>query len=558
MSSHEPAVPVQAIDKKMWFKRWWVWLFVAVGVAILAGSLLLSKQEPVELTDLLGSSKEEWMSKLGKPDDSWIIRDDEDGYYYMYPSGVTIFGEGRFVTEISLTRDEEGNVSDAYRVLGLMLGSNFQNALEQYTGILGKPNLDLVSPEGERFRMYHDAKEDVILNVLTDDSEQITGLRYVRYPKSDEAHTLDLANYVGNSVPEQQLLRELGVTSTITGNDNNTYYFGPTGKDNWIISDAGNDQIREITLTDGRFFNIGGLRVGDAPEQAAAALGIPVSTAEDTDGAQVDTFEMTASNTLNDCTVEVRSAKGTVISIQATLRSTLADSFQSQIEMEEEAPPPSEPEPVPDTPADLWPSLSLDEQVEFNQYFSEFSSVNFGTSPYIKDSAIRSYSADELIRFAIERNQRFGQGNSYDISADNENELAMHGDLVAEVIAYYFGMDIRHQSIAEYSYKDGFYRWDAYRWAYMDSNLFSQVRQLRDNGDGTWTADIGVYQDLNDYGYFDSEDPDQSKAKSVRYQPEASWSNDLNFAYIGSVKATISPSEEENWILIDYKVESMY
>lgn len=184
--------------------------------------------------------------------------------------------------------------------------------------------------------------------------------------------------------------------------------------------------------------------------------------------------------------------------------------------------------------------------------------MNFGTSPYIKDSAISSYSSDELIRFAIERNLKFGQDNSYSFNPKNDNELIMHQDLVAEVIEQFFGIQINHKSISGYKYKDGFYRWDAYRWVYTDSNLFSQVQRLLDNQDGTLTAEIGVYQDLNDYGFFNNEDPNNLQAKAIRYQPQSTGSDASHFSYIGTVKATIKKSESNDWIVIDYKVESMY
>lgn len=433
------------------------------------------------------------------------------------------------------------------------LGTNFNDYTEQNPGVFRTPNLDLVSPEGQRSRMYHDKQEDTILNLLTE-SDRIVGVRYVRYANSDESYTLDLANYIGNSVPEQQLMSELGVTSTVTGNVDNTYYFGQANKANWVNSDATNDQIREIMITDGRFFNIAGQRVGDTAEQTVAALGTPISTTEEDDGVTVSTFEYTASNTLNDCIVEVRSSNGKVISIQVTLQSTYADSLLSQFDEEE----PLITEESKNTPTDTWPSLSLEQQIEFNQYFSEFSSVNFGTSPYIKESAISSYSSDELIRFAIERNLKFGQDNSYSFNPGNDSELMMHQDLVAEVIAHFFDIEIKHKSISGYRYSDSFYRWDAYKWTYTDSNLFSQVLKLFDNQDGTLTAEIGVFQDLNDYGYFNSEDPDHLQAKAIRYQPQTAWSDASAFSYIGTVKATITKSEDDGWTVIDYKVESMY
>ncbi|KQN96199.1 hypothetical protein ASF12_25635 [Paenibacillus sp. Leaf72] len=535
-------------------KKWWLWMLTAIAVLSLVGIIFSSNPEPLELTDLSGGSKKNVIAKLGKPDEPWVIRDDEDDYYYMYPFGVTLLGNDEFVSEISLTYGEEGVQSNkVYSILGLTLGANFNDYIAQNPGVFQAPNLDLISQEGQRSRMYHDKQEDTILNLLTE-SDSIIGVRYVHYANSDESYTLDLANYIGNSVTEQQLMNELGITSTISGDAENTYYFGQTSMANWIKSDTKNDKIQEIMITDGRFFNIGGQRIGDSVEQATAALSNLISTTEEAGGVKVDTFELTVPNTLNDSIVAVRSFKGNIVSIQATSRSTYADSLLPLVEEE----PPLVKETPPNTPTDTWPSLSLEQQIEFNQYFSEFSSVNFGTSPYIKDTAISSYSTDELIRFAIERNQKFGQDNSYSFNQENDSEMIMHQDLVAEVIDYFFGIQINHKSISGYTYKDEFYGWDAYRWAYMDSNLFSQVQRLLDNQDGTLTAEVGVFQDLNDYGYFASEDPDYLQAKSIRYQPQAAGSEASHFSYIGTVKAIIKKSETNDWIIIDYKVESMY
>ncbi|WP_135557765.1 hypothetical protein [Paenibacillus cymbidii] len=545
----------ETVRKKSLFKKWWLWLIVLIGVVVIIGILSYSNPEPLELSDLSGESKESAITKLGKPDEPWIVRDDAEGFYYMYPFGVTMFGNGNSVSEITLAPAEEGVKSNkVYSILGMTLGMNFNDYTEQNPGVFRAPNLDLVSPEGQRSRMYHDKQEDTILNLLTE-SDRIVGVRYVRYANSDESSALDLANYIGNSPAEQQLISEFGVTSTVTGNVDNTYYFGQANKANWLKSDAANGQIREITITDGRFFNIGGQRVGDATEHAAAALGTAISATEEADGVTVSTFEYSAPNTLNDCIVEIRSSNGKIVAIRATLQSTLSNSLLPPVEEKESTPVTEE---SSDTPTDTWPTLSLEQQIEFNQYFSEFSSVNFGTSPYIKDSAINSYSSDELIRFAIERNLKFGQDNSYSFNPKNDNELIMHQDLVAEVIQQFFGIQVKHKSISGYKYKDGFYGWDAYRWTYTDSNLFSQVQRLLDNQDGTLTAEIGVFQDLNDYGSFNSEDPDHLQAKAIRYQPQSTGLDASHFSYTGTVKATIKKSESNDWIVIDYKVESMY
>ena len=130
--------------------------------------------------------------------------------------------------------------------------------------------------------------------------------------------------------------------------------------------------------------------------------------------------------------------------------------------------------------------------------------------------------------------------------------------MISESIESFFGITIKHKSISGYNHRNGYYLWDSCRWAYVETNLFSKVQEMWINPDDTWTAIVGVYQDLNDYGPWNDNDPDHVEAKSIRYYPETTWPNDMYFEYIGTVQATIQPIAPGEWILIDYKVESMY
>lgn len=91
----------KTVRNKALFKKWWLWFLVVIGVAAIISALTFSNTRPIELTDLLGESKETAIVQLGKPDDEWIVRDDEDGFYYMYPFGVTLLGSENVVSEIS-------------------------------------------------------------------------------------------------------------------------------------------------------------------------------------------------------------------------------------------------------------------------------------------------------------------------------------------------------------------------------------------------------------------------------------------------------------------------
>ncbi|MCM3700334.1 hypothetical protein [Paenibacillus macerans] len=120
----------ETVRKKALFKKWWLWLLVVTvtGVVVTIGAIASSNPKPLELTDLSGRSKENVIAKLGKPDESWIVKDDEDGYYYMYPFGVTLLGDETSVSEISLTYGEKGVKSNrVYSILGLTLGANFND-----------------------------------------------------------------------------------------------------------------------------------------------------------------------------------------------------------------------------------------------------------------------------------------------------------------------------------------------------------------------------------------------------------------------------------------------
>lgn len=534
----------QVKRKKSLLKRWWLWVTLGLTCLIVVGALAASSSEAYDLANLSEMSKQEVIEKLGKPDKSWIIRDENDDYYYTYPSGVTIIGNAKYASEISLVEDTNGKSSNKqFNIVGMTLGSN----ISDYAEVLGTANIDLVSPEGSRSRMYHDVKEDIILNLLTD-SDRIIGIRYVHYDKSDESIALNLANYIGNAVEEKQLISELGVKSTITGNVDNTYYFGSSNMANWVKKDTESGQVIEVALSNGRFFNIGSLRIGDSLEKAKSLFGDPISSADGVDGVQIDTYEY---EDFNDFNVEVSSSKNEVGFIKITLKSSYMEQLSKEFD-EDEVQPTTTNETQP-----IRVTLDVNQKTELNKFFSDFSEVNFGTNPYIKDSSISNYSADELIRFAIEHNQKFGQGNSYDFDLDEEY-LEMHEDLVAEVIDYYFGLKINNKSVSGYEYKNGKYRWDAYRWGYVETNLFSQVQTLTDNGDDTSTAEISIYQDSTPFDYFNSEDPDNVQAKSIRYKPQANWTDDSMFQYIGSAVAIIKKSEFGDWQLINYEISSMY
>ncbi|MDQ0086741.1 hypothetical protein J2T12_000135 [Paenibacillus anaericanus] len=544
--SSELTTQDQAKKKKPLLKCWWLWVTLGLICVIVVGALATSSSESYDLANLSEMNKQEVIQKLGKPDESWIIRDEDDDYYYTYPSGVTIIGNAKYANEISLVQDtDKSNNNKQFNIVGMSLGSN----ISDYAEVLGNANIDLVSSEGSRSRMYHDVKEDIILNLLTD-SDRIIGIRYVHYNKSDESYALDLANYIGNAVEEQQLVSELGIKSTVTGNVENTYYFGNSSMANWVKKDTQSGQVNEAVLSNGRFFNIGGLRIGDSIEEAKSRFGDPISSTDGVDDVRIDTFEYENINTF---IVEVSSSNDEVGFIKLTSKSSYMKQLSEEFNDDEEVQPTSN-----SVTIDIWDTLDDNQKTEFNRFFSNFSEVNLGTDPYIKDSSISNYSADELIKFAIKHNQKFGQGNSYDIDPDDDEYLSMHEDLVTEVIDYYFGSKINHKAVSGYDYKNSKYLWSAYRWAYEDTNIFSQVKTLADNGDDTFTAEISIYQDSTPFDYFSSEDPDNVQAKSIRYKPKVNWADDSMFEYIGSAVAIIKKSESGDWKLLNYEITSMY
>jgi hypothetical protein len=202
---------------------------------------------------------------------------------------------------------------------------------------------------------------------------------------------------------------------------------------------------------------------------------------------------------------------------------------------------------------DLWATLDVNQKTEFNKYISIFSEADFGTNPYIKDSDIRQYSNDELIKFAIAYNiEHFD--DRYGIDDNNDEYISISDSYIRGTIKELFDIDIKHKSVSGYDHKDGKYLWDAYRWAKINANKFSQVETLTKNGDETYTAEIGIYTDNSN----NSEDS-TNQTNSPKYEPkESAWNNDQSYSYIGSAKATFKVGNDGGSIITHYEITSLY
>lgn len=258
-------------------------------ILITLGIISSEPTEEYDLSELRGLDRTTVLQKLGTPNKSELVYDDETSYYYMYSTGLSVMGKEDGITELILATgdiEEKGNV--IYTVQGIALDSSFDKAVKT----LGTPNWS-GSSEGRQSVMYHDPKEDMILNLLSDvDSEKIVGIRYVKYDSSAESDAMKLLNLIGVSFNEEQIKRDLNVNNSIPNPDETTHYFASSTMENWVKRKQSNDQVFELELSSTKFFNVGGLRIGDSYSKAEELFGKPIKTEDGYEDVKLVTFDL--------------------------------------------------------------------------------------------------------------------------------------------------------------------------------------------------------------------------------------------------------------------------
>lgn len=170
---------------------------------------------------------------------------------------------------------------------------------------------------------------------------------------------------------------------------------------------------------------------------------------------------------------------------------------------------------------DIFGSLSFDDKKALNIFFSNFSEANFG------DFDINGYDEDALINFAIKHN-RINYRKRIQLNGNREE---LDGSYVSQTIDRFFDLSIDNRSISGYEYRNG-----NYIWAAADGEQFwefTQVDNLYDNMDGTFSARLSVYSAGFEY-----------EGMKKIYEPKNnSWDSSFTPDYIGIAEAIIKKTD---------------
>lgn len=182
-------------------------------------------------------------------------------------------------------------------------------------------------------------------------------------------------------------------------------------------------------------------------------------------------------------------------------------------------------------------NLSDDEHRKINIFFSNFSEA------YMTEFDIDNYNLGELINFAYVHNTI----NNYNLIGVDGYEMYIDKSHVEKTINKYFGLNISHGNVGGFQYRNGKY----YTQAASGENysFFSHVDALKDNKDGTYSAEISIYSDNNYDG-----------VNSVYYNSKKTWENIQNsYEYLGKAEAKAKPEVvdgKNTYQLLYYKVQN--
>lgn len=152
----------------------------------------------------------------------------------------------------------------------------------------------------------------------------------------------------------------------------------------------------------------------------------------------------------------------------------------------------SEPTVPKPTPQNMIESFTDEEYKKLSIFLSNFSEVGF------IDFDIADYKDEQLIEFAIWHTY----SNNYDAIINETDEahydLKISADIIFDVVDKYFGISVIHKSVGyiddpnhwnygqyQYLFKDGYYYFTG---ADGEPLSWSEIVELYDNGDGTFTA----------------------------------------------------------------------
>jgi len=157
--------------------------------------------------------------------------------------------------------------------------------------------------------------------------------------------------------------------------------------------------------------------------------------------------------------------------------------------------------------------LSDEEHKKINIFFSNFSEAYF--SGYDENNK----DLGNLLNFAYIHNKI---NNPKRIEIE-DSEMFVDKGYIEKTINQFFGVEITHQSIGEFQYREGKYYTPAADGE--NYNRFSQVDILQDNKDGTYFVEVSIYS--------------TDEIDNILYEPKKSWENTYSYEYLGIAKATI-------------------
>lgn len=178
-----------------------------------------------------------------------------------------------------------------------------------------------------------------------------------------------------------------------------------------------------------------------------------------------------------------------------------------------------------------FPKMSFDQKKQLNIFFSNFSEIDFG------EFDADNYNTEDLILFGILHNiVNYGKRINY--VGDYET---LSSKYVTQAIKKYFGIEVNPISIDGFEYNDGNFVWPAADGVqYLN---FSQVENFIDNGDGTYTAKIKIFN-----RGFDLD------GNNIVYEPMESW-KDINPELISSMQALVKKANvdgKDTYYLLKY------
>ncbi len=489
-----------------------------------SGSLRLDTLQPM--------NKEQVIKLLGEPDE--IVVNNDENYTFGYDNGISVSGTEQgvyefFAQQAMIKKDSKAE----YEIFGVGLGSSFDNNVNR----LGKPNLSLVADQ-KKAALYILKDIDYLFILSTSyNSDLISDIQYASYNDSLVSANLDLGRLLVREFSEEGSKSNYNITDRQTSP--NGVLYSMEGFNIWVDKQ---NVVKNINISTESVYNFRGLRMHDSIEKANQIFGDPITTSKGVSNTTRYTYIYEEGpNTTCLILISVNNDNNKIQFIEVQPRYTVNESTLLPSENTESV------------PIDMWATLDDYQKTSFNEYFSMFSEVGFGTNPYIKESEIRLFSDDELIKFAIAYNIENFE-DRYGIDSDDHEFISIPDAYISDTILQLFDIDISHKSVSGYDYKNGKYLWSSYRWAKVYANTFSQVETLTNNGDGTYSAEVSIYTDNSYYG------PDSTgQDKLAWYEPkESAWGNDSQYAYIGSGKAIYKDGDIGGLILTHYEVTSMY